>query len=889
MSWSFAKGFAHRIACTCPTRTRPSRFASSSSSTLDLDSPPPEFERLVPRQQTSKGRTRRARPLVPWLDSLSDHPRRSPVSNNPPRTRPRDPSQVSPYLPLYTRERNYLLAAFRATLHPATATPSSPSPLASRSHLYHRRRKRKDRGRVRTRSTSIKGSSPDATWSAFARVLKYPDEVPDLPRSYFPSSTRAPIAVSVHPSGPSPSTTTTTDTFDRSFPRPTRPSSSSLDRALTDDPRGLLDGGGDRTRIRLSHVELKRAFEIFASQRPRTRNGLNRLLVVTEVMARQRDDHDVVRTATSTTGTRDERSNVSTAEDDDGVSIERGSAQGPTGRHGRAEADAREWGPGTESETTLRGGGVGLSDRDWTQLMLFAGASLRSSRPDPDAQSVVALFQQREDRVRRIERERDEVERERTALVVVDDDFGGQDGSAPVEVEPRETSRSRLRMRSRSKPRRNETRLYNALLHVASRSRSWDLFDQVLERMRERGIADDAATFVERVKREDKRAASVEGVWRVFEEGLRWAIASPKREGEADDRRGGEGGGQGGKRKRKEARKVLWTVMLWVLARRGRLDDANKIYDAMKAQQTVALDDLRPAPDPARYSYSPLRADPYGFLDPLNPAVPPSNETDEAGRRRRLEVRLPKPDHRVYSSLVQAFAHHGHLRSALLTLYDMVSAEYPAEPHHFHHLFRAFVVHGQAELVPAGGAGAKGGAGLDHATVSGLRTRRGTTEARGKSPLSVLADSSLNSNSSSSSETEFTLSALSSILSSFLALRPPPPPPPASQRRPDVVVPFEGQRTAPSAKTLFWTLKAFEKLSRNDSDLVLDVWDRLERKFSVAQVGMFRRRRLGGGGGEGGGPAWTGWKVDKRVSQMVKGHRDRVDELNARRAELGLR
>ncbi|GAA5887182.1 hypothetical protein JCM5296_004549 [Sporobolomyces johnsonii] len=719
-----------RLSCTCSRSAPYSSYSPGSSndyastSALTLDDPIPRFSDLLgtgaplaqPVQQQDsatrgrKGtRAQRDRALLHQLNRSLSAPTPSAAPTDSARHPRNDRAQISPFLPLVTRERNHLLSLFRQSLNSHSSSRKRPRlPLAAK-HRWN----------------------PDATWIALARVLRYPEELPDLPRSHFPSSTRSPR---VDVDGPS-SLPTSTGTFDPSFPARS---------SATDDPE---DDPTGRRKIDLSLPELKRAFTIFSSSRPRTRTGLHRLLILAELLARRSRNPD---------------------------------AQMAPG------LDAAGEGAGTE----LRGGGIGLKDKDWTQLILFVGANMRTTRPDPDAKSALALFSQREEQVRQLGR------RTRGS----GEGQAGEGGSGAT------------------------TRLYNALLHVAGRARMWELFEQVLQRMEETGVEPDAATFVERMTKEVQRGAPVDAVWSVFAEGLARMLARSG-SGAARDSEG------------------LWAALLWVLAKKGRMDEAMRIYGAMRTGKEANLDDFRPAS--AAHSPSP-----FNLASSPSPAPISTN----------LTVRLPPPDERTYSALIQSFSHRGDLRAALLILTDMLSPASRAspstvvpQPQHFHHLFRAFVLHGEAPYRPK-----QRGLDLDYTVLSGARARAKTTKAREESALAALG---MRPGKEPASTSEFTLSALSALFTSFLDLAPPPP-------ALIPTLPFYGARTAPSEKTLFFALKAFEKLTGGDSEVVVEVWERLASKFAQE--------------GEG----WTGWRPGNRVEKLVGGHRERVEERRRKREEL---
>lgn len=651
-------------------------FASTSRYTLDHPLPPlapPSFESLYPPTTTT--RSKRTPPPSPPL----------PLSPTP----HSDPTQTSPYLPQNTREKNHLLLQLRRALD---------------------------------------STDPDTTWAALATVLRYPDQLPFLPRSHFPTSTRSP---------PSSTTIEGTGPFDPSF---------STTRTI-----------GGRNKIELSEKELKQCFRVFANQRPRTRNGLNRLLIIIELLARR---------------------SPSTSQPD---------------HEGEGEREEEE-GEGVER---LKGGGVGLGDREWRELILFVGSSRRRTRPDPDTKSVLSLFGQREEGINRKQEE-------------------GKKGKGKGKE-------------GRAIMGREETRMYNALLHVAEKSKMWELFDQVQGRMWEKGIRIDGATFVSRIKRESSRGSDLQVIWRIFEEGLRWSMMENE---------------EVGKRARRDSRRVLVNVWVWVLAKRGMVDECEKIYRAMKEGKTVDLDQFKPSTSNySNYSYSPN--------SPFITSTPPTSSNSPS-----LQVRLPSPDFRLYSALIQSYSHHGQLKLALLKLFEMVhSSSLPATPQHFHSLFKSYV-----QYAPPSSSDSLL---VDYASLTGINQHK--PRSLDYSPLSTLLSRSSQSplKPSSSSSSEYTLSTLLTLYNSFLTLSPP------TKHSPSL--PFSGTRSSPSPKTIYFLLKAFERvLGKGNEEVCFEVFERVERKFA------------------GGRKGWMGWRMDKRVEGLVRGYKEGVEENRRRREEVGL-
>lgn len=271
-----------------------------------------------------------------WKDTNG---RRQQQQRHRPRPPAVDPASISPFLPLVTRERNFLLANLRQALH------SRRQPARPRRGVGSGRRTSLQLGRKNAAVTAV--WDPDQVWSALARVLRYPEHVPTLPHSQLPSSTRSPAIASFS------SARSDSQSADQGF----------FTSAHIADDANEHEGREDyvgRTKIDLSLPELRRAFTVFASATPRTRNGLNRLLVVAELIA----------THPSQAGHRR--------------------------RLGPAQVPVAVDDPyATSGEDRLQGGGAGLRDKDWAALVMFVGANLRTARADPEVRSALALFSQR--------------------------------------------------------------------------------------------------------------------------------------------------------------------------------------------------------------------------------------------------------------------------------------------------------------------------------------------------------------------------------------------------------------------------------------------------------------------------------------------------------------
>lgn len=626
-------------------------------------------------------------------------------------------------------------------------------------------------------------------------MLKYPEEVPQLPRSHFPSSLRS---SSGSREGASEFDTSEGGggggevdengffTSSRTTPSP----SSSL--AAEEDPSG-------RTPISPSLPELKRSFTVLSSARPRTRTGLNRLLVVAELIARKK-----------------------------------GAVLAPTGPSASAEEFTVDRAGGDETE--LRGGGVGLSEKDWTALILFSASCLRTTRPEPDMKIALSLFSQ---------------------YLALNPSTLSPPPPSPASSSPSAPSPSPSLRRLPPRRRASLRALYNALLHLCVRARMYELYERVLVRRRAAGFADDAnvgdvAFVAEEVKREVARGGGVQRLWEVWSGGVRGVR-------EVGRRRIG-GGGEGGDER-------LWALWVWVLARQGRMEDAMRVYRAMRGGREIELGSLQPVEDEAQGGATEL-------LSPSSASPTPSPSTSTP----YLLTPPPLTDP-LYTSLLQSFSHTGNLSSALLILRDLIRSSLPPSalspnsrrrkhatvvhpmPHHFLPLFRAFATFGMRSTTGGGGGSVeKAAAGLERTMLRSRGGKDGSLGAsravsRSTAPLASLVrfgSPYSSSDTASGVGNPFTLPALDSLLDSFLSLSAPP-----SSLRPSL--PFMGQRTAPTPQTLWWVLFAFEKLSGGDEEVVVGVWKRLEEKFGGGG-------RVGGGEGEG----WTGWRPGKRVRELVQ-------------------
>lgn len=659
--------------CTC----RPlQRQFYSTTSTYYTANPTPSTSALVvedvPAFQQLLGPDTR----IPTASTSQQHRRRRSkrllsfrplplVTTLAPRTRiPREPiphpSQISPYLPLITRERNFLLSILRQNLY-------SPTP------------------------------DPENVWKSLVPVLEYPATLPTLPPSFHPLSELAGAAE---------------DDFE--------------------DPR---------RRIQLSLFELRRAFNILSRSTPRTRSGLSRLLVIVELLA-MRVIPNLPPAEDTLTGARDQQI------------------------------------------TELRGGGIGLREKDWRALIMFAAFSYRSPRATHEVSAATTLFSQ------------------------------WSKSNTVGKVSPKVT-----------------TQMFNVLLNIATESRSWALMDGIEERMKREGASGDLHTVGILIKRDDSRGTPVIGVWVRFEEGL-MRFRSLTRN------------------KFRENRAVLWNGILWVIVKRGMMEDGMRIYSAMRKAEPVPLHTLAPRQeDNSDETASSISSNnPFWIVPP-----PPTQET--------------------YSMLIQAYAHRGDLKSALRILRDMVTPAltisnsanavplptYTASTRIFGVLFRGFAKHGVGY----------NDASLDSLLLSGGRVGLNSS-ARYTDTFSVLRrPTSLVPSFSSDVVNPWTLSSLSTLYQAFLSLSPP-----HTQGKERLLLPFSGERTAPSSQQIFWLLLAFQKLSGGDWELVWKVWEEVQRTF---------------GGSEGEGrDKWTGWRVDGLLRRKVEEIEGKLNEARKLREEMGL-
>lgn len=358
---------------------------------------------------------------------------------------------------------------------------------------------------------------------------------------------------------------------------------------------------------------------------------------------------------------------------------------------------------------------------------------------------------------------------------------------------------SRLNRRGKGQPKVT-TRMYNVLLDAGGKSRSWELVEGITERMESEGVEGDMYTLCIRLKNEERRGEGIDRIWATFEEGYERLRRRKEMDYNQDTTN-------------------LWNTVVWIIAKRGFLDDALKIYSSMRNRDVVDFKHLAPS------SYPP------GTIDVLSHIV------------------LPSPDIVTYSSLIQAFAYRADLQRALQIMQDMV-IPLDARPTRvdspsiqiFTYLFRGFASHGETPDETTS---------IDPLLLSGQRV--GSNATARVDALASIRTMGHPSDEDSRPTLPWNYSTLQSLTSAFLSL-----PPPTTSRH----LPFAGQRTAPSSKQLFWLILAFEKMSGGDSRIVLDVWERIVEAFDMEE-GIPRR--------------WRGFHVDKRLEGRVEIHRKNVE------------
>ncbi|SCV71964.1 BQ2448_4658 [Microbotryum intermedium] len=338
---------------------------------------------------------------------------------------------------------------------------------------------------------------------------------------------------------------------------------------------------------------------------------------------------------------------------------------------------------------------------------------------------------------------------------------------------------------------------FNTLLNLASLARAWDLYDNAQARMHSMRVREDVATVGIRMTMLLRRGANLDAIWREFVQGVQ--RYGPERR----DR-------------------LLWGSMVWCFARRGKMNDAMRLFTTMQqgSDDSHQVDLLALGPQQTRFDYH------------------------DDGATPTLCVHAPRPDRSTFEGLVQAFAHYGDLASALAVMRDMLGSDPPIGPSHqtYASLFRGFTRHGR---VPSGLASRHlhGGVySIDRRNLSAYR----------EAPLSALSSLVTRTARHTRPGLDWSLEVLDSLFDGFIASSPP-------MTADSTHLPFQGARSAPQPAQLFWLVLAYEVMTGNDSALVLNRWARVEQVFN-------RTERSG----------WKGWKVDGRLQRKLEAHEMRV-------------
>lgn len=464
----------------------------------------------------------------------------------------------------------------------------------------------------------------------------------------------------------------------------------------------------------------------------------------------------------------------------------------------------------------LRGGGVGLRPRDWTGLILFAGSCYRSPRPTHEIASITTLFAQW-------------------------------------------TKHQRSPTGRAFAPK---LRVYNNLMRMAGAARSWTLYEAVEERMRQEEMGGQLSTMRIIMGVQETKGASIDVLWSLFAQGVDTWMHTVDTFPSLSVVEKGE---------RIKDWQGLWNQMVWIYAKRGLLTEATKLYDAMRIGEGIDIREL-----------APIQEEIVGMVG----AVIQPQETTEYHK-----IVPPAPAVEIYTALIQAFSLSGDLHSALSIMRAMSTPASPrstslpvfsAAPHptpffssstphlttetkrfepdiHIYTcLFRGFATHG---LPPSNSRYDS----LNTSLLSGQRVGTNATSAQPYDLLRRFTDSRTPVATSAAAEDGnggpiWTRDVLDKVLNAFLALTPP--------RRTARSV-HAGARSAPSSKTLWWIIMAFDKLSGGDTQVVLEVWARLEAKFDQTSEDASRRKRSEKGNG------WTGWLVDRRMTRTIEKLRNR--------------
>ncbi|SCZ88585.1 BZ3500_MvSof-1268-A1-R1_Chr2-1g04507 [Microbotryum saponariae] len=339
---------------------------------------------------------------------------------------------------------------------------------------------------------------------------------------------------------------------------------------------------------------------------------------------------------------------------------------------------------------------------------------------------------------------------------------------------------------------------FNTLLNLASLARAWDLYDNAQARMHSMRIHDDVATVGIRMMMMLRRGANLDAIWREFVRGV-------QRYGpEQSDQR-------------------LWGSMVWCFARRGKMEEAMRLFSTMqqRSENGHQVDLLALGPQQTRFDHH------------------------DDGTIPTLWVHARRPDRSTFEGLVQAFAHYGDLASALAVMREMLGSDPPIAPSHqtYASLFRGFTRHGRA---PSGLASR-------HLHGGVYSTDRGNLSAYREAPLSALSSLVTGNARPTQPGVDWTLEVLDSLFDGFIASSP-------ASTTDSAGLPFQGARSAPQPAQLFWLVLAYEVMTGNDSTVVLDRWARVERVFNRTDRSE-----------------WKGWKVDGRLQRKLEAHRLSVE------------
>ncbi|KAK4049476.1 GTPase-activating protein [Microbotryomycetes sp. JL221] len=304
-----------------PRQYRRSTLRRSADATTGSDDQSASGALKITKTRSSRSRQRALAKLIELSGTAQTSSPASKLGSTR-RAHNTDEQQPSPYLPLVTRERSHLLSALRTQLQAAKSRSSNAVPGITQA------------------------GHPDLVWSALAAVLQYPSVVPDMPRSQHPLSVRAPITLS-----PASSPAVVSDLAQ----------GHEHDHSGEEEQSDLND---QRAPLSLTLTELYQSFDVFARSRPRTKVGLQRLIVVAELIALKKAKGKPL-----------------------GSSVRLG------GRSSTSELDENN-GFISVGTTDLRGEGLGLRGKDWKALLEFVASTYRAPRKEIETEGAFALYAQ---------------------------------------------------------------------------------------------------------------------------------------------------------------------------------------------------------------------------------------------------------------------------------------------------------------------------------------------------------------------------------------------------------------------------------------------------------------------------------------------------------------